>query len=75
MELWKAVLSVTPSHLGRYRYLTPRDRFLRSARLLSERCLPLLLSVGLDDLGLPLNHDVALLSKFECVDEVEFMEC
>lgn len=54
---------------------TPRELFLRSARLLSDRRLPLLLIVGPFDLGLP-NHDLAGAFDLDAdADAVDFMDC
>ncbi len=52
---------------------TPREAFLRSARLFSERRLPVLLMTGPMDLGLPVNHDVVLGFDFGA-EAVEFGE-
>ena len=61
------------SSSGIFRSLrTPRDVFLRSARLLSERRLWLLFRIGPVDLGLPLNHDFAFGFVLEDADAVEF---
>lgn len=51
---------------------TPREVFLRSARLLSERCLPPLPRIGPFDLGLLFSHDFVCAFILEFVEAVEF---
>ena len=64
---------MTTGHPPRLRIArTPRVVFLRSARLLSDRRLPLLIKVGPVDLSLP-NHDLAGAFALGAV-AVEFMD-
>ena len=51
---------------------TPREVFLRSARLLPERRLWPLSRIGPVDLGRPLNHDFAFGLFLEDAEAVEF---